>query len=62
MCNESSNFVSHSLGGNDSNLSNKSLVDMEVKSQSRVVLLDDNSGRFLDGLSSDTLNNKIIGK
>ena len=56
MCNKSGNFISHSLGGNDGNLANKSLVDMEVEGQSRVVLLDDDSGRFLDSLGSDTLN------
>lgn len=52
---ETSNLVSHSLGRNDGNLGSHSLVGVEVQSQTRIVLLDDNSGGLLDGLGSDSL-------
>ncbi len=51
---ETGDLVSHSLGRNDGNFASDLLVDMEIKSQARVVLLDDHSGGLLNGLSSDT--------
>merc|ERR1712125_78530 len=50
MGNVTSNLVSHLLGGDDGNLLSESLVGLEVKGQSRVVLLDDDAGSALDGL------------
>jgi hypothetical protein len=58
MGDETSNLISHSLRRDDGNLANKSLVDVEVKSQPRVVLLDDNSGGLLNGLSTNTLQSQ----
>lgn len=55
MGDETSNLISHSLGRNHGNLAGDLLVDVEVKSESRVISLDDHSGRSLHGLSSDTL-------
>jgi hypothetical protein len=52
---ETSNLISHSLGRNNGNLSDELLVDMEIKSEARVVFLDDHSGRLLDGFCSHTL-------
>lgn len=52
---ESSNFISHALRGDDGDFSSDSLVGMEVQSQLRVVFLDDDTSRFLDGLSTYTL-------
>lgn len=60
MGHEPGNFISHSLGGDNSNLANKLLVYMEIKGQTRVVLLDEDSSGFLDGLSADTLIIKTI--
>jgi hypothetical protein len=53
---ETRNLVSHSLGRKDGNITDNSLVGVEVQGQARVVLLDDRSGGLLDGLISDTLN------
>lgn len=56
---ESSNFISHSLRRDNSNLAHKLLVNMEIQSQTRVVLLDDNSSGFLDSLRADTLQQTV---
>lgn len=58
MGDEACNLVSHSLGRNDGDLTGDLLVGVEVIGQLRVVLLDDDSGRLLDGLSSDSLQMK----
>jgi hypothetical protein len=55
---ETSDFVSHSLGRNDGHFSNELLVDVEVKGEARVVLLDDHTSGFLDGLGTNTLKKK----
>ena len=47
-----SNLVSHSLGLDDGDIINDSLVDVEILGQFSVVLLDDSSGGSLDGLGS----------
>lgn len=60
MGDETCNLVSHSLGRNDSDLAGDLLVGVEVMGQLRVVLLDDDSGRLLDGLSSDSHFNLAI--
>jgi hypothetical protein len=52
---ETSDFISHSLGGDDGHLAHKLLVYMEVKGQPRVILLDKDSSGLLDGFSTDTL-------
>jgi len=49
-----SNLVSHSLGLDDGDIINDSLVDVEILGQFSVVLLDDSSGGSLDGLGSDS--------
>lgn len=38
----------------DRDLTADSLVDMEIKCKARVVLFDDDAGRFLNGLRADT--------
>jgi len=55
MGDEASNLVAHPLGRDDGNLIAHSFVGVEVKSQARVVLLNDSPGGLLDSLSSDTL-------
>lgn len=47
-----SNLVSHSLGLDDSDIIDDSLVDVEILGKFSVVLLDDGSGGSLDGLGS----------
>jgi len=47
-----SNLVSHSLGLDDGDIIDDSLVDVEILGQFTVVLLDDSSGGSLDGLGS----------
>merc|ERR1719498_1856654 len=54
MCGETSNLVSHSLGLNDSDVINDSLVEVEILGQFSVVLLDDGSGGSLDSLGSNS--------
>ena len=49
-----SNLVSHSLGLDDSDIINDSLVDVEILGKFSVVLLNDSSGGSLDGLGSDS--------
>lgn len=50
---ESGNLVAEALRGNDGNLIADLLVGVEVKGQARVVLLDDDAGSTLDGLSTN---------
>lgn len=59
MGNKTSNFISHSLWWDDSDFTNKSLVNMEIKSQTRIIFLNDNSWWFLDSFCSDTLQPNI---
>lgn len=49
-----SNLVSHSLGLDDSDIIDDSLVDVEILGKFTVVLLNDSSGGSLDGLGSDS--------
>lgn len=60
MSDEAGNLVSHSLRRDNGNLACDFLVGVEVHGQLRVVLLDDDSGGLLDGLSSDSLQKIII--
>lgn len=55
MGGETSNLVTHTLGGGDGNLINKTLVGVEVESKTGVVLLDDSTCGLLDGLGADSL-------
>lgn len=52
MGGETGNLVAETLGRDDSNLASNLLVGLEVQSQARVVLLDENLGGLLDSLSS----------
>lgn len=49
-----SNLVSHSLGLDDGDIIDDSLVDVEILGKFSVVLLNDSSGGSLDGLGSDS--------
>jgi len=51
---ETGDFISHSLGGEDGNITEDLLVEVEVASELAVVLFDQNLGGSLDGLSSDS--------
>jgi hypothetical protein len=51
--NISSNLVSKTLGGDDGNITADLLVDVEVKGQLGVVLLDNDASSLLDGLGSN---------
>ncbi len=51
---ETSDFISHSLGGEDSNIGEDLLVEVEVSGKLAVILFDQNLGGSLDGLSSDS--------
>jgi hypothetical protein len=57
---KSRNFISHSLGRNDSNLTNNPFVDMEIKSQTRIILLDDNPCGLLNSFITYSLKIKHI--
>jgi len=50
---EAGNLVAQALGRDDGNLVADLLVDVEVKGQTRVVLLDDDARSALDGLGTD---------
>ena len=52
---ETSDLISHSLGRNDCHLAGDALVGVKIQRQTRIVLLDNDSRRLLDGFSSDTL-------
>jgi len=52
---EPGDLVPHLLGGDDGHLASHALVGVEVQSQLRVVLLDDDTRGLLYGLSTDTL-------
>ena len=54
VCGETSNLVSHSLGLDDSDIIDDSLVVVEILGQLGVVLLDDSSGGSLCSLGSDS--------
>jgi len=54
MSDETGDLVSESLGGDDGNLLRDLLVQLEVHSQLRVVLLDNVSSGSLDSLGSDS--------
>ena len=60
MGDEAGNFVSHSLRRDDGHFSDELLVDMEVKGEARVVFLDDHTSGFLDGLGTNTLEEKTL--
>lgn len=49
------NLVAHALGRHLRHLVHHALVGVEVHGQTRVVLLDYHTGRFLHGLGTDTL-------
>lgn len=51
---ETSNFISHSLGGDNSDFTKDLLVEMEVIGQLVVVLFDQLLGSSLGGLSSNS--------
>jgi len=55
MGGETSNLVTHTLGGGDGDLIDDTLVGVEVESKTGVVLLDDGTCGFLDGLGTDSL-------
>lgn len=55
MGGESSDFITHTLGGGDSYLINYTLVGVEVESKTSVVLLDDSACTFLYGLGTNSL-------
>ena len=55
MSSESSNLVTHALGGGDGDLVDDALVGVEVEGEAGVVLLDDRPGGLLDGLGADSL-------
>jgi hypothetical protein len=52
---EPSNLVTHTLGGGDGDLIDDTLVGVEIESETGVVLLDDGTCGFLDGLGADSL-------
>ena len=60
MGNEASNLVSHSLWRDNGDFTCNSLVGVEIESQTRVVLLDNDSGGLLNSLCTDTLNSQEI--
>ena len=55
MGGESSDLITHTLGGGDSYLINYTLVGVEVESKTSVVLLDDSACTFLYGLGTNSL-------
>ena len=58
MCCESSNLVAHSLGRQNGNLINDTLVGVEIEGQFSVVLLDDSTSTLLNDLCTETLSRK----
>ena len=64
MCCESSNLVAHSLGRQDGNLIDDTLIGVKIKGQFSVVLLDDSTSTLLNGLCTDTLlrKEKVYGE
>ena len=52
-CGEACNFIPQSFGLNDGHLLCHSLVSVKVKSQTCIILLDDDPGGFLDGFRSN---------
>jgi len=59
MGDESSDLVPQRLGGNESNLLDDPLVDIEVKGELGVVLLDDESRSLLNRLGPDTAHFRV---
>jgi len=55
MGGESSDLVTHALGGYNGDLINDSLVSMEIEGEACVVFLHYGAGALLDGLGSDSL-------
>ena len=55
-------LVAERLGGDDGDLLNDPLVGVEVESQLRVVLLDDDTSSLLHGLGSDTAHLCLLWK
>lgn len=55
MSGESGNLVAHTLRGGDGDLIDDTLVGVKVESETGVVLLDDSTCGFLDGLGADSL-------
>jgi hypothetical protein len=55
-------FVTQVLRGDDGYLISQPLIGLEVQSETRVVLLDNDTSRLLDGLCSDTLSHPIREK
>ena len=53
MGGETSDLVAETLGGDDGNLGSNLLVGLEVQSQTRVVLLDEDLGGSLDSLGTN---------
>lgn len=53
MGGETGNLVTETLGVNDGDFIKDLLVDLEIESKTRVVLLDNNTGCLLDSLSSN---------
>jgi len=54
MGSKSSDFVSHSLGGKDSDFITDLLVALEIKREARVVSLNDELRAFLYGVGSNS--------
>lgn len=54
MGGETGNLVAETLAGNDGNLTGKALVGLEVQSETRVVLLDEDTASLLDCLGANT--------
>ena len=54
MGSETGDFISHSLGGDESDFTEDLLIEMEVVGQLVVVFLDQDFGSLLGGLGSDS--------
>ena len=55
---ESGNLVAHSLGWQNGNLIDNTLVGVEIEGQFSVVLLDNSTSTLLNGLCTDALLDK----
>lgn len=55
MSSKSGNFVPHTLRRSDGDFIDDTLISVEVESEARVILLDDGTSGFLNGLSTNSL-------
>ena len=60
MSNESGDLVSESLGGDDGDLLDDSLVGVEIQVEHHVVLFYDSAGSLLDSLSTNTAHGEKL--